>query len=264
MIVAYSVRGASGFGAAAALPLLGLALPLKLLVPAWTLIAIVAGSALMGSDRNKIAWAEMLKLVPGLFVGIAIGLFVFSNLSAEALAKGMGASVLLYGLFSLWSTFRTAPPKAALLPRALAFAGGLGGGFIGTVLGTFGSIFFAMYYDAIRLGKDHYRATMTAIMLLLGVSRGTGYWLVGEFTREVLLVAAFLFPSMMIGTLIGMRIHHGMSELTFRRTVAGALIASGLALLVKCGASRVPDAVQREALAERCTADPGPFQGRCL
>src|SRR5437870_1656331 len=119
MIVAYSVRGASGFGAAAALPLLGLALPLKLLAPAWT------------------------------------------------------------------------------------------------VLGTFGSIFFAMYYDAIKLGKDHYRATMTAIMFMLGVSRGIGYWAVGEFTREVLLVAAFLFPSMMVGTLIGMRIHHGMSDLAF-------------------------------------------------
>jgi uncharacterized membrane protein YfcA len=233
MIIAYSVRGASGFGAAAALPLLGLALPLKLLVPAWTLIAIVAGGALLGSDRHRIAWPQMLSMVPGCLLGIAIGLIVFANLSAEVLTKGLGAFVLIYGLFALWGTVRSAPPRIVIPPRALAFAGGFGGGFTGTVIGTFGSIFFAMYYDAIKLGKDHYRATMTAIMLMLGVSRGIGYWAVGEFTREVLLVAAFLFPSMMVGTLIGMRIHHGMSDLTFRRTVAGALIASGLALLVK-------------------------------
>ena len=233
MTIAYSVRGASGFGAAAALPLLGLALPLKLLVPAWTLIAIAAGSALMGSDRKRIAWTEILRLLPGLFLGVAIGLVVFTSLSAEALTRGLGASVLLYGLFALWGTVRSAPPKITLPPRALAFAGGVAGGITGTVIGTFGSIFFAMYYDAIKLGKDQYRATMTAILLTLGVSRGIGYWAVGEFTREVLLVAAFLFPSMMIGTFIGARIHHGMSELTFRRTVAGALIASGLALLVK-------------------------------
>jgi uncharacterized membrane protein YfcA len=233
MVIAYSVRGASGFGAAAALPLLGLALPLKLLVPAWTIIAIVAGGALLGSDRRNIAWASMLRLVPGCFVGIAIGLFVFTNLSAQALTKGLGAAVLIYGLFSLWGTIRPAPPKLQIPPRVLAFAGGVGGGFTGTAIGTFGSIFFAMYYDAIKLGKDQYRATMTAILLTLGVSRGIGYWAVGEFTREVLLVTAFLFPSMMVGTLIGARIHHGMSDLTFRRTVAGALIASGLALLVK-------------------------------
>ena len=34
-----------GFGAAAALPLLALVIPLKILVPAWTLIALVAGTA---------------------------------------------------------------------------------------------------------------------------------------------------------------------------------------------------------------------------
>ena len=65
MVIAYAARGASGFGAAAAMPLLGLVLPLKVLVPAWTLIGIAAGAALIGSDRNKVAWGEMIKLVPG-------------------------------------------------------------------------------------------------------------------------------------------------------------------------------------------------------
>ena len=42
-----------------------------------------------------------------------------------------------------------------------------------------------------------------------------------------------LLPPMFLGILIGNRIHHGMSEVAFRRTVACALIASGLALLLK-------------------------------
>ena len=50
--------------------LLGLVIPLKILVPAWTLIGIVAGTALIGSDRNKVAWAEMIKLVPGTVEGL--------------------------------------------------------------------------------------------------------------------------------------------------------------------------------------------------
>ena len=96
-----------------------------------------------------------------------------------------------------------------------------------------GSVFFAMYFDAIRLGKDQYRATMTAILLTLTLLRGIGYWAVGEFNREVLIVTAILFPSMLVGLFVGNRFHHGMSEVAFRRTVAGALIASGLALLIK-------------------------------
>jgi uncharacterized membrane protein YfcA len=232
MVIAYSARGASGFGAAAAMPLLGLVLPLKVLVPSWTLIGIAAGTALMGSDRHKVAWGEIVKLIPGTFVGIAIGLYVFTLLSSDTLAKWLGVLVLAYGLYSLWGTFG-ASPKAHLPSRLAAALGGLGGGMTGTVVGTMGSVFFAMYFDAIRLGKDQYRATMTAILLTLTVTRGVGYFAVGEFSRDVFIVTAILFPSMMLGIFIGNRFHHGMSETAFRRTVACALIVSGLALLIK-------------------------------
>src|SRR4051794_8427285 len=158
MVIAYSARGASGFGAAAAMPLLGLVIPLKVLVPAWTLIGIAAGTALLGSDRNKVAWGEMIKLVPGTLAGIAIGLHVFTLLDSETLAKWLGALVLVYGLYSLWGTFGAAKPH--LPARIAAIIGGFGGGMTGTVVGTMGSVFFAMYFDAIRLTKDSYRATM--------------------------------------------------------------------------------------------------------
>ena len=232
MVIAYSARGASGFGAAAALPLLGLVLPLKVLVPAWTLIGIAAGTALIGSDRKKVDWGEMIKLVPGTLIGIGAGLYVFTLLDSATLAKWLGILVLAYGLYSLWGTLGAAP-KAHLPPRIAELLGGVGGGMTGTVVGTMGSIFFAMYFDAIKLAKDNYRATMTAILLTLTVVRGVGYWSVGEFNRDVLVVTAILFPSMMVGIFIGNRFHHGMSERVFRRIVAGALIASGLALLIK-------------------------------
>ena len=232
MVVAYAARGASGFGAAAAMPLLGLVLPLKVLVPAWTLIGIAAGSALIGTDRNKVAWSEVLKLVPGTLVGIAIGLYLFTLLSSDTLAKWLGGLVLGYGLYSLWGTFGAAA-KPHLPPRIAAALGGIGGGMTGTVVGTMGSVFFAMYFDAIKLAKDSYRATMTAILLTLTVIRGVGYFAVGEFSRDVLVVTAILFPSMLLGLFLGNHFHHGMSELTFRRTVACALTVSGLALLIK-------------------------------
>ena len=47
-------------------------------------------------------------------------------------------------------------------------------------------------YDAIRLSKEHFRATMTAILLTLALLRGIGYWAVGEFTGEVMILAAIL------------------------------------------------------------------------
>ena len=232
MVIAYAARGASGFGAAAAMPLLGLVISLKVLVPAWTLIGIAAGAALLGSDRRRVVWGEIARLVPGTLVGIAIGLYVFTQLSSDTLAKWLGVLVLAYGLYSLWGTFGAAA-KPHLPPRIAALVGGFGGGLTGTVVGTMGSVFFAMYFDAIKLAKDGYRATMTAILMTLTVIRGIGYFAVGEFSRDVWIVTAILFPSMLVGLLFGNYFHHGMSELAFRRTVACALTVSGMALLIK-------------------------------
>src|SRR4029079_19109517 len=216
MVIAYSARGASGFGAAAAMPLLGLVIPLKILMPAWTLIGIVAGTALIGSDRNKVAWAEIIKLLPGTLVAIPIALYVFTLLSSDTLAKWLGTLVLAYGLYSLWGTFGA--PKPHLPPRIAAALGGLGGGLTGTIVGTMGSVFFAMYFDAIKLAKDSYRATLTAILMTLTVIRGIGYFVVGEFSRDIWIVTAILFPSMLLGLFFGNYFQHGMRELPVRLT----------------------------------------------
>ena len=129
-------------------------------------------------------------------------------------------------------TFR--PPATWRVRRgpAAAVAGVLGGA-VGTTFGTMASLFFAIYFDAIRMAKDHFRASMSAVLVALGVVRGLGYFAVGEFTRDVLMTFALAFPMMLIGILIGDRFHSGLSELAFRRVVAGALIASGAALMVK-------------------------------
>jgi uncharacterized protein len=234
MIACYALRGSTGFGAAAAMPLLGLVIPLKMLIPAWTLVGLVASITLFGRDRRHVAWRDMARLAPACLVGILAGLYLFKTLDSTALAQGLGVLVLLYGFYSLWSTFRP-PPTWSISPRIAAPIAGLSGGIVGTAFGTMASLFFAMYFDALRKGKEQFRATMSAILLALVVLRGAGYWAVGEYTRDVLIMAAVALPLMLCGIFLGNRVHTGLSEQTFRRLVSGALVASGLALLVKNG-----------------------------
>ncbi|TMK18394.1 MAG: sulfite exporter TauE/SafE family protein [Alphaproteobacteria bacterium] len=108
MVASYALRGSTGFGAAAAMPLLGLVIPLKVLIPAWTLIGLTAGVTLLGRDRPYIAWSEMARLLPTCMIGIAIGLYLFTALDSRTLAQGLGALILLYGLASLAAADRTA------------------------------------------------------------------------------------------------------------------------------------------------------------
>ncbi len=172
-----------------------------------------------------------MRTVPAGLVGIATGLYVFKTLDTRALTLGLGALVVAYGCWSLWTTTR--PPSKARSSRALAPVAGFVGGFVGTTFGTMASIFYAIYFDAIRLAKEHFRATMSAMMLTLSVVRGAGYFVVGEFGSEALLAFAFAFPLMLLGIFIGDRFHGGMDELTFRRAIAAVLIVSGAALIAK-------------------------------
>ena len=234
MIACYALRGSTGFGAAAAMPLLGLVIPLKMLIPAWTLVGLVASITLFGRDRRHVAWRDIARLAPACLVGILAGLYLFKTLGSTALAQGLGVLVLLYGFYSLWNTFRP-PPTWSISPRIAAPIAGLSGGIVGTAFGTMASLFFAMYFDALRKGKEQFRATMSAILLALVVLRGAGYWAVGEYTRDVLIMATVALPLMLCGIFLGNRVHTGLNEQTFRRLVSGALVASGLALLVKNG-----------------------------
>jgi uncharacterized membrane protein YfcA len=234
MVACYALRGSTGFGAAAAMPLLALVIPLKVLIPAWTLIGLTAGVTLLGRDRAHIAWGAMGRLWLSGLIGIAIGLYVFTALDGRTLAQGLGGLILLYGLYSLWLTTRPQTRWQAS-PRVVAPIAGALGGAVGTTFGTMASVFFAIYFDVIHMAKENFRASMSAILVALGVLRGAGYWAVGEYTRDVLITVAIAMPMMLAGIFIGNRIHTGLSDLAFRRLVGGALMASGAALLLKSG-----------------------------
>jgi len=232
IVLAYAARGSTGFGAAAAFPLLGLVLPLKVLIPAWTLLGITAGVTLVGRDRRNIAWKEAAKILPGCVLGVVLGIYLFSIIDGLWLQRGLGVLVVLYGLHSLWATYRPiAKPHgpAWLLAAVMGFIGGV----VGATFGTLASLFFAIYFDATRLAKDAFRATMSAALVVLTIGRGLGYWSVDQYNSEVLMTFAVALPMMWLGIFIGDRIHASLSDVAFRRTICGILIVSGLALLAK-------------------------------
>jgi uncharacterized membrane protein YfcA len=99
IVLAYALRGGTGFGAAIAMPLLALVLPMKTLVPAWSVLSVVAGIDILRRDYDKIAWADLMPLMPGCLLGIVVGLAFYKLLDSPTLTRGLGLLVVLYGAF---------------------------------------------------------------------------------------------------------------------------------------------------------------------
>ncbi|RPJ47336.1 MAG: sulfite exporter TauE/SafE family protein [Betaproteobacteria bacterium] len=231
LVASYALRGSTGFGGFAAMPLLALVIPMKVLVPVWTLLTISSSATLFGKDRRHVSMAMILRILPSCTLGILLGLWLFKTLDAAWLTRGLGALVSGYGFYALWQTRGGGPAKPP--PRAIAPVASFLAGAVGTIFGTMASLFFAVYMDAIRVTKDQFRGTLAALMMTLAVIRGLGYFAVGEFGRESLLLFAAALPFMLLGIYLGDRVHSGMSEMTFRRVVCAILILSGVPLMIK-------------------------------
>jgi uncharacterized membrane protein YfcA len=232
IFLAYGIRGSTGFGGAVGMPLLALVIPIKLLVPVWTLLGFTSSVAILGRDRKHVDRRAFIAFIPWCVLGIALGLYLFKALDSRTLARGLGALVMGYAAYSTWAAFR---PSAAdfRLPRALAPLASALSGAVGALFGTMGSVFFALYLDAQALKKDKFRATMSAMLLTLSAVRGIGYFAVGEFTRDAWILFAAAFPVMLAGIFVGDRIQVKLSEQTFRRLVCVTLFLCGIPLLLK-------------------------------
>jgi uncharacterized membrane protein YfcA len=230
LVISFAVRGGIGFGAAA-LPLIALVLPMKLVVPVFTVLGIFSSWSIVFSDARHVVWQELLRLLPYTVVGALIGLHFYNALEAHVLAQGLGVVVLAYGSVTLWQSLQRRPawkwPPGVTLPLAGTLAG-----TVGTLFGAMAGLFYAIYLDMQSLDKLRFRATVAASLLVLGIVRGAGYFAVGAYDREALIAIAASLPLMYLGVALGDRIHTKLSEMAFRRLLSIVLIASGVPLIL--------------------------------
>lgn len=78
LLIAYGLRGSTGFGGALGMAMMAAVIPIKVMVPAWTLLSIASSIAILGHSRRHIAWRELPPFLPWCLAGIARGLYFFS------------------------------------------------------------------------------------------------------------------------------------------------------------------------------------------
>jgi len=233
IVVAFAVRGGAGFGGGAvAVPLLSLVFPVQLTVPVVTVLNMLSSIGHGIVDWRKIAWQQIWRILPGSLLGVFIGIYLLSLIDPLPLAKALGAFVVLYAIYVLVFANRTPViPQRWLLVAAGVIS--MTAGIIGSLFGGAAGPVYVIYLNTVRLGKDAFRVTITTIMLFQGLTRIAGYAALGLYDTKVLTLLALAVPVMVLGSWLGARVVRRLNQELFNRAIAGVLLVSGAALLLK-------------------------------
>jgi uncharacterized membrane protein YfcA len=233
--LAYTALGITGFGSALiAVPLLAWHWPLVEVVPVVVTLDVLA-SLLHGSlNRRWIQWQVLVRLVPGIVLGVALGTLVSRVVDSKL-------PLLVLGLFVIWVGANALRRKTAA--HAMAAAGpsrpwlsglvGLVTGMIEAMFGTSGPpvvAWLTRQFDDARL----VRASTPVALAFAGVIALAGFGVDGRlggnsYTTRLAVLAGPAMLCLVGGHLVAGRLNAGR----LRMAICLLLVASGLSLVHK-------------------------------
>lgn len=228
LLVAEAIYVLFGFGSgliaigtlAAIFPELSDAVVLILLVNILPEIWVISGT------WRRIRWRGVFLICVGIAIGVPIGTWLLRSTNAVILLTVLGFFLVLAGTGFL--TLRRA--RQVAWPTPLVPIIGTLSGVLSGLFGTGGPPLI-LFYRLAGVDKGTFRGNMMAIFFVVTVTRLISYGASGLLTAPRLWSAAALLPAVLAGTWLGSRVELKLSEPTFQRLVAIALLIMGLLLV---------------------------------
>jgi uncharacterized membrane protein YfcA len=228
VLIGHFIKGLSGFASALfAIPLLALFLDIRFVVPVFLLFDLIGGAILTIQNRRFIQWKTSFVLLVGLAIGTAIGTYFLVSFGNEALRRVFGLVVILFAAkILIWDNEDVRKEVSSIWAPVSGFIGGCTGGMFGLNGPPL------VLYLARQLGdKRIFRATLYGIFFVDACYRLILYSANKLITIEVVKFALCLTPFLLIGLLLGSRLHAKINENLFKKIIASILMVTG-ALLV--------------------------------
>jgi uncharacterized membrane protein YfcA len=226
--MAFLTRALTGFGSALiSVPLLALLFDLKFVVPLESVLEVGFTVLLIFKVYPKIHRPTLLPMIGGAVLGTLLGTYFLRTLGDVYLKRALGAFILLFAIY-FWKEDRE--ERSRKISTNWGILAGAGGGVLGGLFGTSGPPFVT--YLAYKLKeKEVVRASLIGMFSVDYSWRTLVFAYSGLISIDLLFSALYLTPALILGTILGHKIHVRISEGQFRKIAAGILLVSGILLL---------------------------------
>lgn len=223
------VSGVSGIGGAmVAFPLLALVIPVHQLIALTCIINVVMDGCLAGMHfrhcRLSSLWPMLAGSVPGSFAGLYI-----LQICSGAVLQGIVGILLLF--FVYWQLYVHGGGGGARL-QPVGVACGFGAGLLGTGIALDGPP-MAAFGLAVGWEPRVFLGTVSVFFMLRGIITLVLQWWHGFFTPEVLGMAMYGTPGVMLGSLAAFPVVKRINVLLFRRVLLAIIAICGVVCLVR-------------------------------
>lgn len=231
-MLAAIVSGCSGF----AFALIASAVWMHVMAPSEVVPLAVACSLLVNlvmawQLRRSIKLELLWPFLIGAMAGVPIGVAVLHSLDAKMVRQGVGVLLILYSVYMFLQPKMPVIRLASLTGKIADGAVGMVGGFMGGATSLNG-IFPTLWCGLRGWNKSEQRGVFQPYILIVHAT--TLIWMggAGELNRQTGMKILLCVPALLIGSWVGLRLFHHVSEKGFRKLMLGLFFLSGLALVI--------------------------------
>lgn len=228
VLVGVAKTGVTGIGILI-VPLMAMALPAKESVGALLPMLIVGDILAVLYYRRHAQWGRLLRLVPGVAVGMTAGGVLLSCIDNASMKPLLGALVLV--LLSLELVTRRTPSATYKELTSFAVVIGFFAGFATTVGNAAGPI-MGIYLIMMGLTKEQLMGTGAWFYLLVNTTKVPIFMAQGMLTLAEFPFLLYMLPMVVLGSVLGRRLLMILSQQVFDRIVLGFAALTAVLLIL--------------------------------
>lgn len=210
-------------------------LPARESTGALLLLLIVGDAFALLSYRRHADWATLLKLIPAVVAGLAVGAAFLALADDAWVRRVIGVILLLIIAFTLWQRARRSPLGAEPKSDRAAALARLGYGSLGgftTMVANAGGPVMSMYFLAARFPVKAFLGTAAWFFAVLNLAKLPVSVGLGLITPGTLLLDLLLVPGVIGGAILGRWIANRIRQQAFEWAVILCTVLGAAYLLL--------------------------------